>query len=77
MVKLVKPPVVRRIEYINDYLLGVEQGFDQEELQAQLAETKKRLEREKSLAVGRGNPFKKGITRTTSLTYDCKRVFLW
>jgi hypothetical protein len=74
MINLVKPPVVRRIEYINDYLVGVKKGFDTDELQDQLAETKKRLEREKSLAVGRGNPFRKGITRTSSLTYDCKRV---
>lgn len=73
-VKLLKPPVVRRIEYINDYLIGVKQGLDEEELRVQLAETKKRLEREKSLAVGRGNPFRKGISRTSNLTYDCKRV---
>ena len=73
-VKLIKPPVVRRLEYINDYLIGVKQGLDEDELMVQLAETKKRLEREKSLAVGRGNPYRKGIARTSSLTYDCRRV---
>ncbi|MFH1180773.1 MAG: hypothetical protein V1710_10460 [Candidatus Bathyarchaeota archaeon] len=73
-VKLLQPPVVRRLEYINDYLTGVKQGLDEDELQVQLAETKKRLEREKSLAVGRGNPYRKGITRTSSLTNYCRRV---
>ena len=74
MYKLVKPPVVRRINYINDYLIGVKNGLDDEDLMTQLAETKKRLEREKSIAVGRGNPYRKGITRTKNLTYDCKRL---
>lgn len=71
--KLVKPPVVRRIEYIIDYLKGVKEGLDREELEALLAETKKRLETEKALAVGRGTPFRKDIKRTSVLTYDCKR----
>ena len=74
MYELIKPPVVRRIEYFNDYLLGVSEGFDEEEHMVQLAETKKKLEREKSLAVGRGNPYKKGISKTKNLTYDCKRL---
>lgn len=74
VVKLKKPPVIRRLDYINDYLEGVKQGLDKEELEERLAETKKRLETEKALAVGRGNPFRKDIKKTSNLTYDCKRI---
>ena len=74
LVKLTKPPVIRRLDYINNYLEGVKQGLDKEELEECLAETKKRLETEKALAVGRGNPFRKNINKTSNLTYDCKRI---
>ncbi len=74
VVKLTKPPVVRRLNYINDYMEGVKKGLDKEELEERLVETKKRLETEKALAVGRGNPFSKNISKTSYLTYDCKRI---
>ncbi len=74
VVKLTKPPVVRRLDYINDYMEGVKKGLDKEELEERLVDTKKRLETEKALAVGRGNPFRKNINKTSNLTYDCKRI---
>ena len=73
-VKLTKPPVVRRIEYINSYLRGLKKGYDQEELRKTLAETKKQLETKKALAVGRGNPFRKDLKKTKHLTYECNRI---
>jgi hypothetical protein len=65
---------VRRLDYVNEYLNGVSDGYDPEDLEILLAETKRRFEREKSLAVSRGNPYRKNIKNAKSLTDDCRRL---
>jgi len=73
-VKLLNIPVVRRIEYLDDYLKSIEQGCYQDEIEEVLAERKRYFEREKILAVGRGNPYRKGIERTKRLAGHCRKL---
>ena len=73
-IRLKSLPVVRRIEYLNTYLKSIDLGYTQEEVEAELAEIKRGFEREKIMAVGRGNPYRKGIERTTRLATYCKSL---
>ena len=73
-IRLLNLPVVRRIEYLDDFLKSIEQGCSREEIEEVLAERKRYFEREKILAVGRGNPYRKGIERTSRLAGHCRKI---
>jgi len=66
--------VVRRLEYIETYLESIEKGFSHEEIESELTERKRGFEREKIMAVGRGNPYRKGIERTARLAKQCQTL---
>jgi hypothetical protein len=67
-------PMVRRLEYLDAFLNGVEQGLSREEILAALSERKKAFEIEKAIALGRGNPHRKDITRTKPLFKNCSEL---
>ena len=64
-------PIVRRVEYLEAYLDGVNRGYEKRELEAAIGERKKAFEFEKNLALGRGKPFKKRITEAVRLQAFC------
>jgi hypothetical protein len=72
--KLLRVPMVRRIEYLLDYLQATERRCSKEEIEEILSERKRQFEREKILAVGRGNPFRKNIGRTSNLVSECLKL---
>ena len=47
-------PLVRRMEYLEAYLEGVREGKPKDELESSLVDKKEELEREKRVALGRG-----------------------
>ena len=72
LIKLTHIPVVRRLEYLDSYLQSIHDRLSQEELEVALADVKRGFEREKIMAVGRGNPYRKGIEKTSRLASYCK-----
>lgn len=71
---LKRAPVVRKLEYLLDYLLAVRTQSSSEEIEQRLSDRKKEFEREKNLAVGRGNPFRKNIEKTSRLAEECFKL---
>jgi len=67
-------PVVRRIEYLLDYLLAVDRRCTMGEIEEILSERKRQFEMEKILAVGRGNPFRRDLVKTSRLAKECFRL---
>ena len=72
LIKLTHIPVVRRLDYLDSYLQSIHDRLSQEELEVALADIKRGFEREKIMAVGRGNPYRKGIEKTSRLASYCK-----
>jgi len=70
--KLGTVPLVRRIEYLETYLNGISEGYSKPELEELLIEKKEELEREKSIAIGRGQLTR---ARTTGAVYLLRYCF--
>jgi len=66
--------VVRRVEYLDALLEGVEKGLERKELEAAIGERKKIFELEKNLALGRGKPYQKKLTEAVRLQQNCLRL---
>jgi len=71
---LLRVPLIRRIEYLSDYLQALDGRCRREEIEEILSERKRSFEKEKILAVGRGNPFRRNIERTSNLTKECLKL---
>lgn len=67
-------PIVRRLEYLEVFLNGVKNRLDRKELILALGERKIAFEIEKDLALGRGNPHRKDITKANYLLKYCIRL---
>ena len=70
--KLGTVPLVRRIEYLETYLHGINEGYSKLELEELLIEKKEDLEREKSIAIGRGQLTR---ARTSGAVYLLRYCF--
>jgi hypothetical protein len=66
--------MVRRQEYLEVFLDGVNRGLGMRELETALGEQKKAFEVEKDLALGRGNPQRKDIKEAGKLVEYCLRL---
>lgn len=64
-------PVVRRLEYLMDFLAGLKEESGQTESEKKLAERKLRFEVEKYKALGRGRPFMKKLKVARDLFTNC------
>jgi hypothetical protein len=67
-------PLVKRAEYLFDFLEVVKNGYSREVAEAKLAERKKSFEIEKARAVGRGRPFTPTLKKATSLVKHCETL---
>jgi len=66
--------LVRRLEYLEDFLQGVSEGEGIERIQERLVARKKFFELEKSRAVGRGRPFMKKLGEAHRLSELCRTM---
>jgi hypothetical protein len=64
-------PLIKRVEYVFDFLEVVKNGYSRELAEAKLAERKKFFEIEKARAVGRGRPFTPGMKKAKKLVEFC------
>lgn len=62
-------PLVKRTEYIFDFLAVVKNGYSKEATETKLAERKRFFEIEKMRAVGRGHPSTARLKKTARLLY--------
>jgi len=67
-------PLVRRIEYLETYLMGIKHGMSKEELEAALVDKKEELEQEKSIALGRGQASRAKSSGAAYLLRYCYRL---
>ncbi len=67
-------PLVRRLEYLEEFLLGVSEGGGIQRIEERLAAKKKFFELEKSRAVGRGHPFMKKLEEARRLPELCRTM---
>ncbi len=67
-------PVVSRLEYIFDFLHGLQTRSDRAALESKLAERKRQFEVEKYRALGRGNPLMKKLSRAANLLDHCETM---
>ncbi len=66
--------MVRRLEYLEEFLLGVSEGGDLQHVEDRLVAKKKLFELEKSRAVGRGRPFMKKLEEAHRLSELCQTM---
>jgi hypothetical protein len=66
--------LIRRVEYILDFLEVVRDGYSKEAAEARLAERKKSFEVEKARAVGRGRPFTSRLKQAWGLRTFTERL---
>lgn len=67
-------PLVRRLEYLEEFLIGASEGGGAQRIQERLVARKKFFELEKSRAVGRGRPFMKKLEEARPLSEACQKM---
>ena len=65
-------PIVSRLEYLDDFLRGLQNGLDQLQLEASLVERKRAFEEEKYKALGRGKVLMKKLSEAKHLLHECR-----
>lgn len=66
--------LVRRVEYLLDFLEVVKSGYSREAAEARLADRKRRFEIEKARALGRGNPFTSKLKEAPGLARFAEEI---
>ncbi len=75
---MARVPRIARLEFITDFLEGLNEGLDDEKLEQKLASRKFEFEREKYRALGRGAPFSEKQKKVLSVgrfkLSDCEKM---